>query len=78
MWKFKCVVSQTQGRSRGGGGTESVRPSLGFSGPRGSKAREGENSGGSNRNPHRSHEICAEIDKKHVRAVNGAVSEGPP
>ena len=44
-------------------GGECVRP-LGFPGPRGPKAREGQKPAGSNRNPHRSHEICAETDKK--------------
>ena len=53
-----------QGRSQGGGGGEGVCASLGFSGTRGPMAREGQDSGGGNRNPHISHEICAETDKK--------------
>ena len=32
--------------------------------PRGPKARKGQNSGGSNRDLHRSHEICVETHKK--------------
>ena len=52
-----------QGRRQGGGG-EGVCASLRFSGTRGSMAREGQDSGGGNRNPHISHEICAETDNK--------------
>ena len=52
-----------QGRSQGWG-AERVCASLGFSVTRGSMAREGQDSGGGSRNPHISHEICAETDKK--------------
>ena len=53
-------------------GGEGVRPPpLGFSGLRGPKARESLNSGGSNRNHHRSHEICAETDKKARQGSRG-------
>ena len=52
-----------QGRSQGGG-AERVCASLGFLGTRGPMAREGQDSGGGNRNPYRSHEICTETDKK--------------
>ena len=45
----------------GGLGGEDVHPPCGFRAP---EAREGQNSGGSNRNPHRRHELCAETDKK--------------
>ena len=57
----------SQGRSQRGGGAERVCASLGFSGIRGPMAREGQDSGGGNRNPHISHEICAETDKKKTR-----------
>ena len=53
------------GRSQGGRGATP----WGFRAPR----AEG-NSGGSNRNPHRSHEICVETDNKHVRAVGGPLT----
>ena len=61
---------QTQGRSQGGG-RRGCAPPLRFSGPRGPKDRESHNSGGSNRNPHRSHEICAETDKKARQGSRG-------
>ena len=48
-----------------------MRPLLEVSGPRGPKAREGQNSGGSNRNPHRSHEMCAETDRKTCQGSRG-------
>ena len=52
-----------QGRSQGGGGGEGVcLPRV--LGTRGPMAREGQDSGGGNRNPHISHEICYETDKK--------------
>ena len=59
-----------QGRSQGGG-AERVCASLGFSGTRGSMARECQNSGGGNRNLHISHEICAETDKKARQGSRG-------
>ena len=54
-----------QGRSQGwgGGGGEGVCLP-GVLGTRGPMAREGQDSGGGNRNPHISHEICYEADKK--------------
>ena len=49
--------------------------SLGFSGPCGPKAREGQNSCEGIRNPHKGHEICAEThQKKHVRTVEGPLT----
>ena len=53
-----------QGRSQGGRAKRVCALPLGFSGTRVSMAREGQDSGGGNRNPHISHEICAETDKK--------------
>ena len=44
-----------------GGGKRGCASPCGFRAP---EAREGQNSGGSNRNPHRRHELCAETDKK--------------
>ena len=58
-----------QGRSQGGG--ERVCASLGFSGTRGSMARECQDSGGGNRNPHISHELCPETDKKARQGSRG-------
>ena len=60
-----------QGRSQGGGGAERVCASLGFSGTRGPMTREDQDSGGGNRNPHISHEICAETDKKARQGSRG-------
>ena len=59
-----------QGRSQGGG-AERVCASLGFSGTRGPMAREGQDSGGGNRNSHISHEICVETDKKARQGSRG-------
>ena len=59
-----CIVRDIA--KRGGEGA----PPLVFSGPRGPKARQDQNSGGSTGNPHRSHEICAETGKK--------ARQGPP
>ena len=57
------IEAVDQGRNQGG---ERVAP-LGFT---------AQNSGGGNQNPHRSHEICAETDKKHARAVGPLWSSG--
>ena len=54
-----------------GAGAERVCASLGFSGTRGSMVRECQDSGGGNRNPHISHEICAETDKKARQGSRG-------
>ena len=62
-----------QGRSQGcggGGGGESVCLP-GVLGTRGPMAREGQDSGGGNRNPHISHEICYETDKKARQGSRG-------
>ena len=60
-----------QGRSQVGGGGRGCVPPWGFSGTRGSMARECQDSGGGNRNPHISHEICAETDKKARQGSRG-------
>ena len=66
MWRLTVAkarrdCSKDVAGGGGGGGGEDVRPPCGFRAP---EAREGQNSGGSNRNPHRRHELCAETDKK--------------
>ena len=58
-----------QGRSQGGGREGVCLP--GVLGTRGPMAREGQDSGGGNRNPHISHEICAETDKKARQGSRG-------
>ena len=50
---------------------ERVRAPLGAFGPPGSKVHESQNSGGSNRTPHRSHEICPETDKEARQGSRG-------
>ena len=57
-----------QGRSQGRGRRGCAPSPWGFWGP------EGQSYGGSNQNPHRSHEICAEADKKHFRAVGAPLT----
>ena len=64
-----------QGRSQGGGGgAERVCAPLGFSGTCG----QARNSGRSNRNPHRCHEICAETDKKARQVRRGPYDQLVP
>ena len=62
-----------QGRSQGGGGGEGECLPGVFGDPRVDGPRV-QDSGGGNRNPHISHEICAETDKKHVRAVGAPLT----
>ena len=72
------ISSGTERVAKGGGDGEGA-PSLGFSGPRRLKARECQISGGNNRNPYRSHEICAETDKKARQGSRGPTDHlGPP
>ena len=70
MWRLTVAKARrdcSKDVAGGGGGGEDVRPPCGFRAP---EARKGQNSGGSNRNPHRRHELCAETDKKaKLRAV---------
>ena len=63
MWRLTVAKARRDCSKdvAGGGGGEDVRPPCGFRAP---EAREGQNSGGSNRSPHRRHELCAETDKK--------------
>ena len=59
-----------QGRSQGGGGGEGVRLPGVFGDQRVDGPRV-QDSGGGNRNPHISHEICAETDKKNTSGQSG-------
>ena len=62
MWRLTAAKARRDcSKDVAGGGGEDVRPPCGFRAP---EAREGQNSGGSNRNPHRRHELCAATDKK--------------
>ena len=55
--------------AKGEGGEGVCLP--GVLGTRGPMAREGQDSGGGNRNPHISHEICYETDKKARQGSRG-------